>query len=84
MDAQTGLCLCCSQTLEDRFSRNEAQVIYGNLCFTDLTEDYIPTGFFKDGEVEVELDTEGIKQVCIEIQCCPYYNTHRYNMDLDI
>ena len=33
--------------------------------FTDLTEEYIPTGFFRDGEVEVELDTKGIQQVCL-------------------
>ena len=35
-----------------------------NFHFADdtNTDDYIPTGFFPKGEVEVELDTTGIKQ----------------------
>ena len=32
MDAQAGLCLCCSQTPEDRFSRVEAYLILGYSC----------------------------------------------------
>ena len=40
MDAQAGLCLCCSQTPEDRFSRGEAhispEVIKRYLCSTQL------------------------------------------------
>ena len=35
MDVQAGLCLCCSQTPDDRFSHAEAQIRYENSLFSE-------------------------------------------------
>lgn len=37
--------------------------LFVDFVLSDFKADYIPTGFFPSGEVEVELDTKGIQQV---------------------
>ncbi|XP_052798253.1 uncharacterized protein LOC128230214 isoform X2 [Mya arenaria] len=53
-------CDCLNIKINVKFSENEYKQLQQHNDTN--TDDYIPTGFFPKGEVEVELDTTGIKQ----------------------
>ncbi|XP_060568962.1 uncharacterized protein LOC132727450 [Ruditapes philippinarum] len=51
-------CKCLNIKIYIKHTENE----YLQAKEQNLTDEYMPTGFFPSGEVEVELDTKGIKQ----------------------
>lgn len=51
-------CKCLNIKLFIKLTENEYKLVKAQ----NLNGDYIPTGFFPSGEVEVELDTKGIQQ----------------------
>ena len=63
MDAQAGLCLCCSQPTEDRFSRGEAHMFSSFVAVDGLCDLHILKGTSTEDQVCAAIPNEGSDKV---------------------